>query len=154
MASEIISIDLINYQDQLQTKKKEGKTFLFDQIRKKWLSLQPEELVRQLMIQYLITEKNYNANRFSLEKGIKVMNQDRRFDVLVFDKNMNPFVLIECKAPKVKISEASFSQIHAYNYDLKVPFLILCNGIQTYCYEINWEKKEGRFLDEIPDYPQ
>jgi len=148
-----ISLDLLSYKDRLKTKREEGKTYLLDKIRKKWLVLQPEELVRQLMIYYLLEEKNYNPNRFSLEKGVMVINQARRFDLLVYDQEMRPFLLLECKAPRVKISEATFAQIHAYNYGLKVPFLAVTNGIKTFCYAIDWQDESRRFLAAMPDFP-
>jgi len=153
VANNAFQIDLLSYKDHLQTKKEEGKTFLFDQVRKKWLVLQPEEMVRQLMIYYLIEEKNYNPNRFSLEKGVKVVNKlARRFDLLIYDLDMKPFLILECKAPQIKLKEATFSQIHAYNYDLKVPYAAVTNGIHTFCYRINWETEDRVFLDGLPEY--
>ncbi len=149
-----IPLDLLAYQEQLKTRRIDQKTYLFDRIRKKWLVVQPEELVRQLMICYLITEKGYNPNRFSLEKGVKVLQQDRRFDIMVYDPVMKPFLILECKAPKVSIRQETFSQIHAYNYALKVPYLVVTNGIRTYGYCVDWEEERMQVLGELPEYPQ
>lgn len=147
-----LNLGLLDYQNLLKVKRIDGKTCLFDEVRRKWLVLQPEELVRQLIFQYLVVEKAYSRNRISIEKGLKVNTLQKRFDLLVYDSEMQPFMLIECKAPKVKIQQEVFKQIATYNTSLRVPYLLVTNGINTYCCEINYTDEDFSFLEAIPDY--
>ena len=128
----LIEIDLIKYRPHLETKSENGKNFLFCPIRKKYLVLQPEELVRQLLLIYLTKEKGYPKSKIAVEKGLKINELERRFDVLIYDKNTHPFLLVECKAPEVKITQNTFEQISQYNLSLQVPFLLVTNGITNY----------------------
>lgn len=148
----LLSIDLLRYQNRLRLRQQEGKRWLFDEVRKKWLVLQPEELVRQLTVHYLLEEKGYNRNRISTERGLNVNTLNRRFDLLVYDMQMQPFLLIECKAPEVPLKQATFDQIAVYNSQLNVPYLMITNGIDTYCYRINHERKQLSFLNTVPLY--
>ncbi|KGE85334.1 type I restriction enzyme HsdR N-terminal domain-containing protein [Phaeodactylibacter xiamenensis] len=146
-----INIDLLRYKDQLRVKRQADKRLIFDRIRKKWLVLQPEEMVRQLILEYLLQERGYNSNRISMERGLKVNTLDRRFDLLVYDKEVKPYLLIECKAPQVKISQAVFEQVSWYNSSLQVPYLMVTNGRENYCCWMDYEAKSYRFLDAVPD---
>lgn len=146
-----IHIDLLRYKDQLRVKRQADKRFIFDRIRKKWLVLQPEEMVRQLVLEYLLQERGYNSNRISMERGLKVNTLDRRFDLLVYDKEVKPYLLIECKAPQAKISQAVFEQVSWYNSSLQVPYLMVTNGRENYCCWMDYEAKSYRFLDVVPD---
>lgn len=129
-----------------------GKTEVFDTNRKKYLLLTPEEWVRQQFIAFLIDHKNFPASLISIEKGLKVNQLQKRFDAVVFDRNRNPQVLIEFKAPQVKITEKTFSQIAAYNLKMKVKYLIVSNGLKHYCCLMDYEKKSFQFLSDIPDF--
>ena len=146
----MISVDLIPYKSKLKLKKTEEKTYVFDFIRGKWLVLLPEELVRQLLILYLIEEKSYSKNSIAIERGIKVNNLSKRCDILLFDKNTQPLMLVECKAPKVKITQDVFRQIAIYNMSFEVDYLLVTNGIQTYCCKMDYIKKSWEFLNDIP----
>lgn len=146
-----IHIDLLRYKDQLRVKREADKRYIFDRIRKKWLVLQPEEMVRQLVLEYLLQERGYNSNRISMERGLKVNTLDRRFDLLVYDKDIKPYLLIECKAPQVKISQSVFEQVSWYNSSLQVPYLMVTNGRENYCCWMDYETKHYRFLDAVPD---
>lgn len=146
----MISIDLIPYKSKLRLKKEGGKTYVFDFIRGKWLVLLPEELVRQLLVLYLIEEKGYSKNRIAIERGLKVNNLSKRCDILLFDNQTNPSLLVECKAPNVKINQDVFRQIAIYNLPLEVEYLLVTNGIQTYCCKMNYTEKSWEFLEEIP----
>lgn len=131
---------------------KENNTlYIFDDIRKKRLVLTPEEWVRQHLIQYLIYEKSFPKGLISLEAGLKVNSLQKRYDVLVYNKQGSPQVLIECKAPTIKINQEVFQQILVYNTKVKAPFLLISNGLNHHFLNIN---KEGRynFLSEIPSY--
>lgn len=146
-----IQLNLLDYQSELKIKKEDGKRYLFDPIRKTYLVLTPEEMVRQLLIQYLLTERNISKNRLALEKALKVNTMTRRWDLLVYTKDMTPWLLVECKAPEVKITQSVFEQISAYNLTLRVPYLLVTNGIETYCCEMDYEGETFKFLEAVPD---
>ncbi len=148
-----LQLNLLSYQDQLQFSQQENKTFLYDPIRKKNLVLTPEEMVRQSFIQYLILEKNYNVNRINVEKQLLVNGLKKRFDIIVYDMNMKPFLLVECKAPKVAVAQATFDQVAQYNLVLKVDYLVVSNGIQSYCTKMDYENQTFQFQNHIPNFP-
>ena len=148
----MINLDLTIWQQNLRLKQEGEKRYLFDPIRKKWLVLQPEEVVRQLMIQYLIEEKAFNKNRIKIEQGLQVNELSKRCDILVYDQEVQPYLLIECKSPKVPITQAVFRQIANYNLPLRVQYLVVTNGPATFCCEMNYEESSFTFLSEIPNY--
>lgn len=148
-----IDIDFFSYQERLQIQKEAAKTFIFDPIRKKKIVLTPEELLRQLLLLHLIEGYNYPKNKISVEKKVLVNGLDKRFDILVYDNGVDPFLLIECKAPKVPVNQAVFEQISSYNFALKVPYLLVSNGLVNYCCEIDYDNKSFQFIDHIPPYP-
>lgn len=145
-----INIDLLHWKNELIISQKEGKTFVLDPIRKKKILLQPEELVRQLMIQWLIQNTEFKRNNIQVEKLIKINQLSRRFDIVVYDKNIQPYILIECKAPDIRISQSTFDQVAVYNMALSAPFLIVTNGLETYCAIMDHINKSYVFMDEIP----
>ena len=141
-------LNLPKYQVKIQ--KKEGNYFIFDEIRKGYFVLTPEEWVRQNFIHFLINHHDYSKNYIKVEKQIKVNERIKRFDILVYDKGATPFLLIECKAPEVKISQSTFEQIATYNMELKVPYLVVTNGLNHFICEIDFENKTYKYLKEIP----
>jgi hypothetical protein len=146
-----IVIDLLKYQPYLEVKKREGKVFLCDPFRGKEVVATPEELVRQLLLTYLVKEKHYKKNLIALEKGLRINELERRFDAVVFNTEMKAQILFECKAPSVKISEDVFHQIAQYNQALQADYLIVANGVDLYCCKMNYEEKSYSFLPKIPD---
>lgn len=146
----MIDLNLMKYKEHLQLKRQDGTRKIWDPVRKKWLVLQPEELVRQLLLQYLLLEKGYNRNRIRMEKGLQVNELDKRCDLLVFDEKIQPFLLAECKAPHVPVGQEVFEQIAWYNTALTVPFLLVTNGIDSYCCAIDYNTRTYTFLQEIP----
>lgn len=148
----MIALDLLQYSDQLQFKKIDKTKYIFDPIRKKHLVVGPEEIVRQLLIIYLLKEKNYNHNRIAIEKGLKVNGLSKRCDILIYSPDMQPLLLIECKAPEVELTQATFDQIARYNMPLQVKYLMVSNGRSNYCCEMDYEKESYSFLKEIPSY--
>ncbi len=150
----LINIDLLKYQSILKVKKELGKKMIFDPIRKKYLVWQPEELVRQLLIQYLIEDKGYNKNHLHVERGLTVNGQYKRSDIITYDKTMAPYLLVECKAPKVALNQAVLDQIATYNLAYQVPYLLISNGIQNYCCKMDYAQKSYEFLNEIPVGPE
>jgi len=132
-------------------KEENGKRLIYDDIRKKYLSLTPEEWVRQNFIKYLISEKNVPASLIVIEKGLKLNELSKRTDVLIY-KDASPVLLVECKAPKVKITQDTFDQISRYNLIFKVSYLIVTNGMSHYCCKVDFDKNSYTFLEEIPDF--
>ncbi|MDR0754318.1 MAG: type I restriction enzyme HsdR N-terminal domain-containing protein [Prevotellaceae bacterium] len=125
---------------------------IFDCVRKKYVALTPEELVRQNIITYLANVKNYPVNLMRIEAGMKLNNMQKRCDILVYDRNRKPLLMVECKAENVKLSQDIFNQLSRYNLIFKVPYLVATNGEQTYCCKINFEKQSYEFLNEIPAF--
>lgn len=149
---KLIKLDLTIWEKRLRLKREASVTYLFDPIRGKWLILQPEEIVRQLMIHYLIEEKKFNKNRIRIEQGLTVGGLSKRCDILVYDKEIKPFLLVECKSPKVSITQATFEQIANYNLPLQVKYLVVTNGPATFCCKMDYEAKSFQFLSAIPEY--
>ncbi|MEE9439683.1 MAG: type I restriction enzyme HsdR N-terminal domain-containing protein [Saprospiraceae bacterium] len=146
----MIDIDLHKYSPQLKIQKNSDGVFIFDIIRKKYLVLQPEEMVRQLMIHYLI-DYGYPIEKIQVEKGLHVNGMYRRYDIVIYNAQFEPLILIECKSHKVKIQQAVFDQIAQYNSVMKAPYLIVTNGVQTYCCALDFEKKGIEYLTSIPE---
>ena len=141
----------INYPEPgFQIKKEGDKDFIFDQIRKKWLLLTPEEWVRQNFIQYLVQVKGYPATLIALEKSIKLAELSKRFDILIYNQEHQPWMMIECKAPTITLNEAVFHQLLRYHITVPAGLLLITNGNQTY----GWEKKENKLLliNEVPNW--
>ncbi|MEZ5059408.1 MAG: type I restriction enzyme HsdR N-terminal domain-containing protein [Saprospiraceae bacterium] len=146
----LLQIDFLKNSSLLQTKNESGKCWLMDPIRKKYISNEPEELVRQLVIWYLHKDLGYSKNLMSIERTILVNKLCRRYDLLIFHKNHTPKMLVECKAPHVAINENTFRQIAYYNLPLQVPYLLVTNGLKTYCCSMDYENETYHFLEEIP----
>jgi len=125
---------------------------IFDEIRRKYVVLTPEEWVRQNFIRYLVNEKAYPAALISLEKHFKYNRLKKRSDILVHDRKGLPVLIVECKAPDVKVNQAVFDQIALYNLKFKVLYLVVTNGIHHYCCRYTEEKGGYRFLEDIPEY--
>jgi hypothetical protein len=130
----------------------EGKQ-IWDETRKKYVALTPEEWVRQNLVKYLTEIKNYPASLIRVEAGIMLNRMPRRADIIVYSNQGKPLVIGECKAPAVKITQPVFDQIARYNIPLKVKYLLVTNGINHYCCRIEEEEKTYTFLREIPEYP-
>lgn len=127
-----------------------GKTLIFDSIRKKYVVLTPEEWVRQNFIQYLAAEKKFPETLMAVEKKLTVNNQPRRFDLLVYQRSGQPFLIAEFKAPNVKITQEAFDQAVRYNMTLRVDFIVVSNGLQHFACAIDYKKNSFAYLPEIP----
>lgn len=132
----------------LKIKKQDEKEFIFDELRKQWIKLTPEEWVRQNFIQYLIQVKKYPAVLIGIEKEIKLGELKKRFDLLVYNKKHEPWMMIECKAMSVDLKDDVLQQLLRYHISVPVNYLVVTNGSYTVCYE----KKEGqlKMLTELP----
>ena len=124
---------------------------IFDVIRKKFVPLTPEERVRQYWLHYLIAEKKYPRSLIAVEMSLQVNQLAKRCDIVVFDKHGSPVLIVECKAPEVKILQKVFDQIARYNLALRVKYLVVSNGSEHHCCEIDFEKKKYFFLDSLPE---
>lgn len=125
---------------------------IFDKLRKKYMVLTPEEWVRQHYVSYLIEEKKYPTSLIALEKQLTINNRKKRTDILVFNTDGNPEIIVECKAPSIKITQDTFDQIARYNLKLKATFLIVTNGLEHFYCKMDFENETYIFLKEIPDY--
>ncbi len=137
---------------KLKLKVIEEKTHIFDVVRKKYLVLTPEEWVRQNFIHYLNQEKKYPLGLMGVEQMVKYNSLKTRADIVLYNKEGNPNIIVECKAPKVKITQDTFYQIAKYNLILKVDYLILTNGVKHYCCKMRYVDNNFVFLKEIPNY--
>ena len=135
-----------------RVKKENGQVVIFDDIRKKFIALTPEEWVRQHIIHFLMEQKHYPASLMNVEVAMKINTMYRRADVVCYDSQANVLLVVECKAPQVKISQLVFEQIAQYNTLLKSRYLLVTNGLQHFICEKNHEEKSYKFLQEIPDY--
>jgi len=133
-------------------KNSENNTYIFDVIRKKFVVLQPEEWVRQNCIQFLINEKNFPVNLINVEKVVKINGLNKRYDIIVYNSDGSIFLIVECKAPKVKISQSAFDQIARYNLTLKASYLMVTNGLNHYFCTIDHNLGIYNFLKELPSY--
>ena len=133
-------------------KNSENKVSIFDEIRKKFILLTPEEWVRQHVVQFLLQDKKYPKSYINVEKLIKINDLSKRYDGVVFWPNGEIFLLIECKAPEVPISQQTFDQIARYNLVLKAKYLMVTNGLNHYFCQMDFENEKYVFLKELPEY--
>jgi hypothetical protein len=127
-----------------------GKIHIFDPIRKKYLVLTPEEWVRQHFLQFLIQHKSYPASLVKMESGLKYHERSKRTDLVVYNRAMKPHLLVECKAPDVKITDKTFSQITNYYRQLPAKYMIITNGMEHYCFRPDAEQLV--FEKDIPPF--
>ena len=143
-------LNLPEYAFRIKTE--DGKTMIFDAIRRKFVALSPEEWVRQNFIEYLKTEKNYPASLMAVEKQITINQLQRRFDLLVYSRTHQPCLIAEFKAPDVKITQDVFDQVVRYNMALKVAGIIVSNGLQHFACKMDYANNTYSYLREIPGY--
>ena len=136
----------------LKTKSVEGTIQVFDVIRKKYFVLTPEEWVRQHFIHYLNNEKNYPMGLMGVEKMVKYNALKTRADIVLYNTEGKAKMIVECKAPNIKITQDTFNQIAKYNSQLKVKYLVVTNGMKHYCCKMDYKTSEIKFLEEIPTY--
>lgn len=139
---------------QFNIKKKDDGFIILDSLRKRWVTLTPEEWVRQNFVHYLIQEKEFPASLMNNEISITQNGIKRRCDTLVADMQGNALVIVEYKAPTIAISQKTFDQIVRYNMVLHANYLIVSNGLNHYCCKIDYDNNSYSFLKEIPSYSQ
>ncbi len=137
---------------QFRFKSNENKTLIFDIIRKKFVVLNPEEWVRQHVVHFLHHDKNYPLSHINVEKQIKVHKTTKRYDVVVFNPDGSILIIVECKAPSIKINQATFDQIARYNFVIQASFLFVTNGLDHYYCNMDYKQEQYVFLKELPNY--
>lgn len=135
---------------QFRFKNSENKYAIFDEIRKKFIILTPEEWVRQHVVHHLIYDKKYPKSWINVEKLIKLNDLTKRYDVVVFNPDGSIFLLVECKAPEVIITQQTFDQIARYNLALKAKYLMVTNGLEHYFCQMDYENEKYQFLRDLP----
>jgi len=135
-------------------KEENGSSYIWAPIRKSWIVLTPEEWVRQNLIRYLADVLAYPVGLMQAECRITVGKVNKRFDLVVMDKNLKPWLICECKAPSINIRQSTLEQAGNYNSQLKCPYLAVTNGLKHYCYEIDFSAGSFKTLGGFPAYPQ
>lgn len=144
----MIALNLPPYDHKI--KRKEDKLFIFDILRKKYVFLTPEEWVRQHFVHFLINQYQYPKALMKAEAGLKYNNLPKRTDLVIFDRQGKPYIVVECKDVFVPLTQTVFEQAARYNYVLKAPYLIVVNGLDYHCCQIDHTSQTYQFLQDIP----
>ncbi len=150
--TNLIQLNLPSY--SFRIKQQEGAEMIFDPIRKKYVRLTPEEWVRQNFIQYLVNEGSYPAGLIAVEHRFIQNKLSRRIDILVHDRRGKPVMMVECKSPETAISEVVFDQIVRYNMELKLPYIVVTNGMINYACKVDHINNRFEYLMVIPLYEE
>ncbi len=137
---------------EMKIREKDGKRQIFDFLRRRYVALSPEEWVRQHFCHYLCEHKHFPSGRMANEYSIEVCGTKKRCDTVVFDSQCRPLVIVEYKAPEVRITQEVFMQILRYDWTLKAPYLLVSNGLCHYGCRMDYEAQRYDFLREIPDF--
>jgi hypothetical protein len=146
----MIKLNLPQFDIKIQDK--DGKSEIFDIIRKKYIMLTPEEWVRQHFLHLLINHYKYPKSLIKIESGLKYNQLQKRSDIVVYDREGKPFLIVECKSTDVALSQKTFEQITTYNFTLKSRYIVLTNGLQHFCCSIDHEKGGYEFMKDLPPY--
>lgn len=130
---------------------RDGKIWIFDGIRKKFVVLTPEEWVRQHFINYLVAEK-YPRTLLKVEGGLSVNELKRRSDIVVYDREGKPWMIVECKNPLIAIDQNTLQQVGNYNTSVQAAVVAVTNGMQHFYFSTNWETKEVKQLTGLPAF--
>jgi len=148
----MLQLNLPEY--NFRIKRLDEKLLIFDTQRKRYVSLTPEEWVRQHFIRFLIEEKGYPGAYLAIEKQLSMNGMKKRCDAILYNNDALPILIIELKAPTVPITQATFDQVAVYNAKLKVDFFIISNGIEHYCCKVDTLNSQYKFFPEIPNYSE
>ena len=148
--NKMFRLNLPDYEIKIQ--EKDGKPHIFDFLRRKYVALTPEEWVRQHFMHFLAEHKSYPAGLMANEVELRVGEKHLRCDSIIYNKEAQPIMIIEYKAPTIQLTQHVFDQITAYNMLLHVDYLIVSNGLQHICCRMDYEKHTYTFLPEIPEY--
>ena len=133
-------------------RKTDGKVWIFDVIRKKYVVITPEEWVRQHFINYIIHSLQYPRALIRVEGGLTYNQLSKRSDIVVFDRTGSPWMLIECKSPDLKINDGTLRQASVYNTTLKAKYITVTNGLTHYCSRIDWVNGRTEMLQSLPPF--
>jgi hypothetical protein len=147
-----IDLNLLQFEQNLEWREQGSERYLFDPIRKQALVQTPEELVRQLFICHLKEVSYYPQPLIAVEKELIINRRKKRFDILVYNADYQPLMLVECKAPYIKLSNDTFRQAAQYNLQLQVDYLVITNGRHTYCCAMDYDTQSYTFLPQLPSY--
>lgn len=151
MMKRLSHIDLLALRESLSYKvDNNGQTCVFDPLRRKHIRATPEEIVRQLWLVYLIHEIKLNKKLIAVERMFRSPNFVHRFDLVVFNKQALPVLLAEFKSPGIPISQSTFDQIARYNMELQVPYALVSNGRDHYCFNVDEKEKKYNWLESLP----
>ena len=137
---------------EINVAEKDGKQQIFDFLRRKFVAMTPEEWVRQHFVHFLVEHKGYPKGLLVNETELRIGDKRLRCDTVLYNKNMQPQMIFEYKAPQIQIQQKTFDQIAVYNLLLHADYLVVSNGIQHYCCQMDYENRSYRFLTEIPEY--
>ena len=133
-------------------KNRENKVTVFDELRKKFVVLTPEEWVRQHVVHFLLKEKNFPKSLLNVEKQLKVHGLLKRYDVIAYNPDGSIHLVVECKAASVPVGQETFDQIARYNLALNSTFLMVTNGLQHYFCKMNYTEEKYDFLPDLPEW--
>lgn len=148
--NKMFPLNLPSYEIKLS--ESDGKRHIFDILRRKYVALTPEEWVRQHFIHYLIDHKGYPQGLLANETELRCGEKKLRCDSVLYDKEMHPKMIIEYKAPTIKLTQNVFDQIVAYNFLLRVDYLVISNGLEHICCVMDYDAQKYHFLREIPSF--
>lgn len=151
MLNQYPELNFPSFQHKIKEENKQD--YIWEPIRKIWLLLTPEEWVRQNLIQYLAEDLQYPIGLMQAECLVKVGKLNKRFDLVVMDKSLQPWLICECKAPEIKIDAKVMEQAANYNSQLKCPYLAVTNGLKHYCFEISFTENNFKNIGSFPEYP-
>ena len=139
-------------QYEIKIGEKDGKRTIFDFLRRKYVALTPEEWVRQHFTHFLVAQKGYPKGLLANEVELRVGEKRLRCDTVLYNKEGQPRMIVEYKAPTIQLQQKTFDQISIYNLLLHVDYLIVSNGLQHYCCKMDYEGQKYVFVEGIPDY--
>jgi hypothetical protein len=137
---------------EYQLKKAEGKLWIFDVIRKKYVVLIPEEWVRQHFVHFLLNDLKYPRALIKVEGGLRFNQMAKRSDIVVYDRQGNPWMVIECKSPDIVMNENTIFQASVYNQTLRAKFVVITNGVQHHYAQVDWNLRTATPIPEMPRY--
>lgn len=146
----MVKLDLPGF--DYQVSKAEGKIWIFDVIRKKRVQLTPEEWVRQHLVHFFINQLGYPRTLIKIESGLTYNTLQKRSDVVVYDREGNPWLLVECKSPEVQLTQDTVMQAAVYNQNIRARYIAVSNGLKHVCYEVKSDVSQTELLKSFPEY--
>lgn len=143
----------LNFPDySFRFKNRENQALIFDVVRKKFVVLQPEEWVRQHVVHFLITEKQFPVSHINVEKQLVLHHTKKRYDIVVYNAEGEVVIIVECKAPNIQITQDTFDQVARYNHVAQARYIMVTNGLDHYYCKVNPKADAYDFLKELPPY--